>query len=65
MGKTSRKTRPGSVNFAKEDSLLVAAGLMRLPQESLKVSELFKIPTGTVSNNAAMQAVLDDREQGL
>jgi prevent-host-death family protein len=48
-----------------EDLLLVAAGVMRMPQEPLKVSELLKIPTGTVSSNAGIQALLDDRDEGL
>lgn len=48
-----------------EDLLLVAAGLMRMPQEPLKISELLKIATGTVSSNAGIQALLNDREEGL
>jgi len=48
-----------------KDLLLVAAGLMRMPQEPLKISELLKIPTGRVSSNAGIQALLNDREEGL
>lgn len=64
MRKTSRRTKSVSVRVTQEDSLLVAAGLMRMPQESLRVSELLKISTGTVRGNACMQALLDERDQG-
>jgi prevent-host-death family protein len=47
-----------------EELLLVAAGKMRLPKNPLKVEELLKIPTGTVSSNDGIQALLDDREEG-
>ena len=58
------------VPFVSEDAndeelLLVAAGKMRMPRASLDVDELFKIPTGKVAGNAAIQAVLDEREEGL
>jgi len=45
-----------------EELLLVAAGKMRLPQTSVKVSDLLKIPTGRVAASQAVQALLDDRE---
>ena len=49
----------------EEDLVLVAAGLMRMPQETLRVSEFLKIPTGTVRGNACMQALIDERDQAL
>jgi prevent-host-death family protein len=48
-----------------EDLLLVASGKMRLPKNPLKIDELLKIPTGTVRSNDGIQALLDDREEGL
>lgn len=47
----------------EEELLLVAAGKMRLPKSSLKVSDLLKIPTGRVTGRAGIQAVLDEREE--
>jgi prevent-host-death family protein len=46
-----------------EELLLVAAGKMRLPEASVKVKELLKIPTGKVAASEAIQALLDDREE--
>lgn len=44
---------------------LVAAGKLRLPKGQLDVKELLSIPTGSVTGNKAMQAVLADREEKL
>ena len=44
---------------------LVAAGKLRLPKVRLDVKELLRIPTGSVTGNKAMQAVLADREEEL
>jgi hypothetical protein len=57
-----------SVNIAElknEELSLVAAGKLRLPKNPLKIDELLKVPTGTVASNAGIQALLDDREEGL
>lgn len=54
-----------SEDVSDEELRLVAAGIMRLPKVQLNVDELFKIPTGRVPNNEAIQAVLDEREEGL
>ena len=43
---------------------LVAAGKLRLPSEQLDVMELFKVPTGTVEGNEAIEAILAEREEG-
>jgi prevent-host-death family protein len=60
------KLVPLSAEGADEQELvLVAAGRMRLPKVKLDVKRLFKIPTGTVAGNKAIQAVLADREKGL
>jgi prevent-host-death family protein len=58
------------VPFSAEDAsdqelILVAAGKMRLPKARLDVKELLKIPTGSVPGSRAIQAVLDDRKEGL
>ncbi len=45
-----------------EELLLVAAGKMRLPQTSVKVNDLLKIPTGRAAASGAIQALLDDRD---
>lgn len=54
------------VPFFAEDSddeelRLVAAGKLRLPEGELDIEELFKIPTGSVEGNNAIQAVVADR----
>ncbi len=49
---------------SKEELLLVAAGKMRLPQALLDLHQLFKIRTGRVSANQAIQALLDERAEG-
>ena len=54
-----------SQKISDEELLLVATGQMRLPRKSLDVDELFKIPTGRVAGNAAIQAVLDERDEGM
>jgi prevent-host-death family protein len=60
------KLVPLSADGADDQELvLVAAGRMRLPKVKLDVKRLLKIPTGTVTGNKAIQAVLADREEGL
>jgi prevent-host-death family protein len=46
-----------------QELLLVAAGKLRLPKVRLDVKQLLKIPTGTVSGNNAIRALLADREE--
>jgi prevent-host-death family protein len=48
-----------------QELVLVAAGKLRLPKVQLDVKELLRIPTGSVTGNQAMQAVLADREEEL
>ena len=50
---------------SEEELLLVAAGKLRLPQNPLNVDQLLKIRTGKVSGNEAIQALLEDRAEGL
>jgi prevent-host-death family protein len=50
---------------SEEELLLVAAGKMRMPQTPLNVDELLKIRTGKVPGNEAVQALLEDRAEGL
>jgi prevent-host-death family protein len=54
-----------SEEATEEELLLVAAGKMRMPQSPIDVDELLKIRTGKVSGNEAVQALLDDRAEGL
>lgn len=49
----------------EEELLLVASGKMRLPQATLKLGDLLKIPTGRVLGSAGVQALLDERDEGL
>lgn len=51
-------------DVSEEDQLLVAAGIMRLPKRALNVDELLRIPTGRVSGNDAVEALLKEREEG-
>jgi prevent-host-death family protein len=58
------------VPFSSDDAgevelLLVAAGELRMPKASVEVDKLLKIPTGTVAGNEGIQALLNDREDGL
>jgi prevent-host-death family protein len=50
---------------SEEELLLVASGKMRLPQNRLKLDRLLRIPTGEVSSNEAVQALLNERAEGL
>jgi prevent-host-death family protein len=60
------KLVPFSAEEASEQELLlVGAGKMRLPKAQLDIQELLKIKTGSVSSNEAIEAVVDDREEGL
>jgi prevent-host-death family protein len=46
-----------------QDLMLVAAGKLRLPKARLDVRALLKIPTGSVTGNKAIEAVVADREE--
>ena len=48
-----------------EELLLVAVGKMRIPKTSVKVDQLLKIPTGSVDASEGIQALLDDRDEGV
>jgi prevent-host-death family protein len=48
-----------------EELLLVAAGKLRIPEAPVKVDELLKIPTGSVDSSTGIQALLNDRQEGL
>jgi prevent-host-death family protein len=59
------KLIPFTAEDASEEELaLVAAGAMRLPEKPLDLDQLWKMPRATVSGNAAMRAVLDERDEG-
>ena len=58
------KLVPFSARDADDEELrLVAAGKLQLPDKELDIEELFKIPTGRVGGNKAIQALLADREE--
>jgi prevent-host-death family protein len=60
------KLVPFSSGDASDDELLlVAAGKMRVPNKPIDIAELLRIPTGTVDSSQAVQAILDEREEGL
>ena len=60
------KLVPFSADEASDQELLlVGAGKMRLPKRPLLISSLLKIRTGRVTSSAAIQALLDEREEGL
>jgi antitoxin (DNA-binding transcriptional repressor) of toxin-antitoxin stability system len=60
------KLVPFSAEGADDQELmLVAAGKMRLAKVRLDVKELSKIPTGRVTGNKAIRAVLSDRDKEL
>jgi prevent-host-death family protein len=48
---------------AEEDLMLAASGAMRLPAKPLDLHRLSKMPRAVVRGNAAIQAILDDREE--
>jgi prevent-host-death family protein len=49
---------------ADEELALVAAGAMRLPEKRLDLDQLWKMPKAAVKGNAAMQAILNERDEG-
>lgn len=51
--------------FPDEELALIARGSMRPAQKPLDLNELLKIPTGKVSQSAAVEALLKDREESL
>lgn len=58
------KLVPFSAEGADDQELkLVAAGKLRLPETRLDIKQLLKIPTGTVAENKAIQALVADREE--
>jgi antitoxin (DNA-binding transcriptional repressor) of toxin-antitoxin stability system len=57
------KLVPFTAEGASDEELkLVAAGKMRLPKAKLNLKQLFKIPTGRVKGNRAVEVLLEDRE---
>ncbi len=59
------KLIPFTAEHASEEELaLLAAGAMRLPEEPLDLDQLWKMPRATISGNAAVQALLDERSEG-
>jgi prevent-host-death family protein len=52
-------------NATDQELLLVAEGKMRLPKVELDMKRLWRIPTGKVKGNKAIDALLADREESL
>lgn len=52
-------------NADEQELLLVAQGKMRLAEVQLDVKQVLKIPTGKVSGNQAVEALLAYRDEGL
>ena len=60
------KLVPVSAKDADEQELLlVVTGKLRPPSARLDVKKLLKIPTGRVSGNKAIHALLSERKEGL
>jgi len=58
------KLVPFSVgDITDEEALLVAAGIMRIPETPIDVDALFKIPTGKMPSSEATKALLADRDE--
>lgn len=58
------KLVPFTADDASDEELkLVAAGKLRLPKAKVSLSQLLKIPTGTVPGNEAVEAVLVERDE--
>lgn len=55
---------PKSVKANEEERWLVMAGKLRLPQARINVADLLRIPTGRIAGTGAIQALLDEREEG-
>jgi prevent-host-death family protein len=59
------KLIPFTAEDAREEELaLFAAGAMRLPEEPLDLDKLWKMPRAIVTGHAAVQAILDERNEG-
>lgn len=59
------KLVPFSAEEASDQELiLVSAGKMRLPKAPINIKELLKIETGEVADGSAIQAIIDEREEG-
>lgn len=52
-----------AADASEEELALVAEGAMRLPEKSLDLDRLWKMPKATVKGKAAQKAVLDERDE--
>jgi antitoxin (DNA-binding transcriptional repressor) of toxin-antitoxin stability system len=48
-----------------EERELIASGIMRPRKRSLDLSQLRRMPAVALDRNAAVQAILDDRNEGI
>lgn len=56
---------PADDSLNEEERELVAAGLMRPRIRPLDLTKLRKMPRAMLDGNAAVQAIIDDRNEGL
>ena len=56
---------PVSDSLTEEERQLVAAGLMRPRMHPFDLAKFRAMPRATVKGNAAVQAIIDDRNEGL
>jgi antitoxin (DNA-binding transcriptional repressor) of toxin-antitoxin stability system len=56
---------PHTDNLTDEERELVAAGLMRLPEKPWNPAAFLALPRPKVKGNAGIQAIIDDRNEGL
>jgi len=55
----------GAEGESEDDLALEAAGRIRLPKKQIDLEAFFRMPRPTVEGTAAIQALLDDRNESL
>jgi len=56
---------PPDDGLTEEERSLVADGIMSLGKRPRDISPLWKMPEAKVEGNSAIQAIIDDRNEGL
>jgi antitoxin (DNA-binding transcriptional repressor) of toxin-antitoxin stability system len=51
-------------DVSEEERQLVASGAMKLPEEPINWEEFWTLPAGQVARELAVNAVLEEREEG-
>lgn len=52
-----------SEDASEEELVLVAAGLMKLPEEPFDIDELWRMPKARVSGHSAVKVILEERDE--